>query len=266
MWVKQLFGHEKPVIGMVHLDCLPGAAAYDCTAGLSRVIDHAKSDYENLVLGGIDGVIFCNECDKPYEKEIGKESVAAMTAVVMAVLAGNRAVPCGIDMQWDPMASLAVANATGSLFIRGILCGSFCGDLGFLTPDTAAIAKYRRRIGAVHIKTITNLMPEFSRSIDPRPISLIAQTVSKSALVDAICVSGTMAGQAAALEQLSEIKSVSELPVFANTGVNFETISGIMEIVDGCVVATCLKTNGLSGERVEAERVRRLMSLSVGHD
>lgn len=263
MWMESLFSHPKPIIGMVHLDCLPGAAGYDTSSGLSKVIDHAKSDYENLVSGGIDGVIFCNENDKPYAKDIGKETVAAMTAVVLSVMAGGSAVPFGIDMQWDPFASLAVANATGAHFIRGITCGTFCGDLGLLAPDTARIIKYRNELGANHIKIITNLMPEFSRSIDPRPVSLIAQTVTKSAMVDAICVSGVMAGQAAPYQQLREIKeAVGQFPVVANTGVNFDTIASIFEIADACIVATCLKENGSPGGRIELQRVKRLIELS----
>lgn len=263
MWIESLFSHPKPIIGMVHLDSLPGTAGYDTTSGLRKVIDLAKSDYENLVSGGIDGVIFCNENDKPYAKNIGKEAVAAMTAVVLSVVPGGSAIPFGIDMQWDPFASLAVAGATGAGFIRGITCGTFCGDLGFLTPDTDGIIKYRHELGADHVRIITNLMPEFSHSMDPRPASLIAQTVIKSSLVDAICVSGIMAGQAAPYEQLREIKeAVGQFPVVANTGVSFETVTSILEIADACIVASCLKEKGALGCRIDKERVKRLITLT----
>lgn len=263
MWTKSLFYHPKPVIGMVHLDCLPGSVGYDQSAGLKKVITNAKSDFENLVDGGIDGIIFCNENDKPYKKNMSKETVAAMTAVVLSVTGGDSAVPFGIDMQWDPCASLAIASVTGGSFIRSITCGTFCGDLGFFTPDAAAIIKYRKDIGASHVKIITNLMPEFSGSIDPRPVKLIAQTVIKSSLVDGICVSGVMAGKAAPYEQLSEIKAaVGDFPVFANTGVSFDTAENILKIADACVVATCLKENGAWNGRIEKDRVRKLIELA----
>jgi len=263
MLMKSLFSHAKPIIGMVHLDSLPGAAEYNSSSGLNKVIEHAKSDYENLVSGGIDGVIFCNENDKPYAKDIRKETVAAMTCVVLSVISENHAVPFGIDMQWDPFASLAVASVTGASFIRGITCGTFCGDLGLLAPDTAGIIKYRNELDDNHIGIITNLMPEFSRSIDLRPVSLIAQTVINSARVDAICVSGAMAGQAAPYQQLREIKeAVGQFPVVANTGINFDTVANILEIADACIVATCLKENGHPGGRIEMQRVKRLIERS----
>lgn len=261
--METLFSSRKLIIGMVHLDCLPGSAGYDTSSGLSKVIEHAVSDYENLVAGGIDGVIFCNENDKPYTKDIGKETVAAMTAVVMSVVSGRPGVPFGIDMQWDPFAALAVAYGTGAGFIRGIICGSFCGDLGLLVPDTAGIIKYRNELGANHIKIITNLMPEFSSSIDRRPASLVARTVTKSAMVDAVCVSGVMAGQAAPHQQLREIKeAVGDFPVVANTGVGFETVASILEIADACIVATCLKEDGCPDGRIDMQRVKQLIKLS----
>jgi len=260
MWIKELFNGRKPVIGMVHLDALPGTARYNEKEGLSGVIRNAKLDYDSLVKGGIDGVIFCNENDKPYCREAGPEIIAAMTAVVSTVTYGCRTVPFGVDIQWDVKASLAIASVTGASFIRGIACGTFCGDLGVFYSDTEAIMKYRRTIGAEEIKVLTNLMPEFSITMDARPINLVAQTVLKSSLVDGICVSGVMAGVAAPYTQLKEIKDVvGDFTVLANTGVNFDTVGTILDIADACVVATCLKVDGKSHERIDQAQVQKFM-------
>lgn len=262
MWVGELFGGKKPVIGMIHLDALPGTVLYNEALGLGPVIEHAKEDYHNLVEGGIDGVIFCNENDKPYSKNVGKEVVAAMTAIIHSVIGQSSEVPYGIDVQWDCKASLAVALAVKAAFIRGITCGTFCGDLGLFTPDTLDIMKYRHLIGGDHIKVLTNLVPEFSASLDFRPLSLIAQTVVKSSLVDGICVSGAMAGGDAPYEQLKEIKDVMDgFPVFANTGVNFSSIKDIIAVADACVVATCLKVDAKPYNRIDRDNVTKLMSL-----
>lgn len=262
MWVRELFGGKKPVIGMIHLDALPGAVRYNEALGLNPVIEHAKEDYHNLVDGNIDGVIFCNENDKPYSKDVGKEVVAAMTTIIHSVIGQSSEVPFGIDVQWDSKAALAIALTTGAAFIRGITCGTFCGDLGFFTPDVLDIMKYRHTIGGDYIKVLTNLMPEFSATLDARPLSLVAQTVVKSSLVDGICISGVMAGKEAPYDQLKEIKNVmGEFPVFANTGVDYSNINDILTVADACVVATCLKVDAKSYNRIDRNNVTRLMSL-----
>ncbi|MCL2368511.1 MAG: BtpA/SgcQ family protein [Oscillospiraceae bacterium] len=262
MWIKELFDGRKPVIGMVHLDALPGTAMYDSGEGLEGIIRKARLDYDSLTEGGIDGVIFCNENDKPYCKKAGAETVASMTGVISAVTLGRETVPFGVDIQWDVPAALAVAMATGAAFVRGIACGTFCGDLGIFCPDTEGIMKYRKAMGAEQIRILTNLMPEFSCTMDTRPITLVAQTVPKSTLVDGICVSGVMAGKAAPYDQLTEIKeTVGDFPVIANTGVNFDTVGRILKIADACVVATCLKVDGKSFERIDRARVQKLMEI-----
>ncbi|MGE5613459.1 MAG: BtpA/SgcQ family protein [Bacillota bacterium] len=262
MWIDEMFHNQKPVIGMVHLDALPGTARYDNIGGVSTVIEHAKIDYQNLVDGGISGVIFCNENDKPYSKDVGKEIVAAMTTVIHRVTGGKPAVPFGVDVQWDAKAAIAIALAVGASFVRGITCGTFCGDLGHFTPNAEEIVKYRHAIGADHIKILTNMMPEFSYSLDRRPLELIAQTVSKSSLVDGICVSGVMAGKAAPYKQLRNIKrSVGNFPVIANTGVDFDNVNDILSIADACVVATCLKKDFCSQNRIDRNNVKKMMDL-----
>ena len=60
MWTDDLFGNQKPVIGMVHIQALPGTVLYDGKAGLESVLANARQDYESLAEGGISGVIFCN--------------------------------------------------------------------------------------------------------------------------------------------------------------------------------------------------------------
>lgn len=73
MWLNELFGVEKPVIGMCHLRALPGDPGYDHDGGMDRVLLHARADREALRLGGVDGVLFSNESSIPYLKEVVQE-------------------------------------------------------------------------------------------------------------------------------------------------------------------------------------------------
>lgn len=256
MWMNELCGSEKAVVGMVHLDAFPGAVRYDAARGLTGIVAHAKADYENLVAGGIDAVIFCNENDKPYSKCVGPQVIATMTSVIRQVVGERPEIPFGVDIQWDSKAAVAVAMATDAAFIRGIVCGTFCGDLGFFTPDTEDIVKFRSAIGAEHVRLLTNLCPEFSYSLDKRPLDLVAKTTVKSALVDGLCVSGIMAGTSARYDDLLKVReAVPDLPIFANTGVNMDNVQDILRIADACVVATCLKVDHQPHNRIDRANV-----------
>ena len=260
MWIDEVFGDRKPVIGMVHIQALPGTACYRGDHDLSRIVAQVSEDYNNLVNGGIDSVIFCNEFDKPYSRHVEPHIVAVMTTIIDRVLEHGRRVPFGVDIQWDAKAALAIAMATGADFIRGIVCGTFCGDLGLFTPDAEEIINYKHKIGANHIKVLTNLSPEFSATLDNRPLTLRAQTVIKSCLVDGLCVSGAMAGGIAPYEELNQVKqAVGDFAVIANTGVNFDNVGEILKIADACCVATCLKVDGQSGNPIDRENVERFM-------
>ena len=256
---EEYFNINKSVIGVVQLDALPGTELYNSRQGIYKIVEKAKADYEALLDGGIDAVIFCNEYDKPYSKYVGPHIVSVLTMIINEVIQ-KELVPFGVDVQWDPQAALAISLATDASFIRGVLVGTYCGDLGLYKTDIEALLAYRRKIGAQHVKLFANLVPEFSFSLDERPLTLRAKTVSKSALIDGICVSGVMAGINAELDQLKEVKqAVGDFTVIANTGVNAENIRDILNIVDGCFVATSVKADSESGKKVDPQKVKNLM-------
>ena len=42
MWMKEVFGTDKPVIGMMHLMAMPTDPKYDKAGGIQKVIDRAS--------------------------------------------------------------------------------------------------------------------------------------------------------------------------------------------------------------------------------
>lgn len=60
--LANLFKGPKPVVGMVQLWPLPGAPGYS-GYGMRTIIDHSLRDAEELVKGGVDGLIVENMWD-----------------------------------------------------------------------------------------------------------------------------------------------------------------------------------------------------------
>ncbi len=252
-------GKKKVVIGMVHLPALPGTPLFDAAGGMAHIIDAAMADIEALQDGGIDAVMFGNENDRPYSLKAPGASVAAMSAAVTAVKHAIR-VPFGVNYLWDPVASVAIASATGAHFVREIFTGVYASDMGFWVPDCDAALRARRELGRPDLKLLYNINAEFAASLDTRPIALRARSAVFSSLADAILVSGPITGTAVDQSDLRKVReAVTEVPVLANTGVTDANVADVLALADGCVVGTFLKVDGKTWNKVDPARVRRLM-------
>ncbi len=154
----------------------------------------------------MDGLLFCNEADLPYQLGVGPEAVAAMAAVIGAV---RREIsrPFGVNLVWDPVASLAVARATGASFVREVFTGVYESDLGIMRPDFGAIGAYR----AGHRRAATSRCSPTSRLSSPaRPgaaRSPSGRPARRSSASDALLISGAITGEPTDLAQLRAAKA-----------------------------------------------------------
>jgi membrane complex biogenesis BtpA family protein len=259
-WLMEAFKTTKPIIGMIHLPALPGTPLYDERSGIAAVVDNARRDLDALQAGGVDAVMFCNENDRPYELEVGPEIVAAMTRVI-AEARSALSVPFGVDILWDPMAAVAVGHATGASFVREVFTGTYAGDMGLWSGQGAKYLRFRRNIGAGNLRLLFNIFPEFAAWLGDRPIEVVAKTTVFSSLADAVCVSGQTAGTEVSQETLEKAKGVlPDTPVFANTGVRIKNVEKILRVADGAIVGTSFKTEGVTWNHVDAERVKEFMT------
>ena len=100
----------------------------------------AAQDVIHLLNGGVDGILFYNEDDRPdsFKADFGAGVVVSRVITELR----PRDVPFGVDFLWDARAPLAVVTATGAAFIREVVTGVYESDMGLWSPDPAAI--YRR--------------------------------------------------------------------------------------------------------------------------
>lgn len=258
--LERIFSCKKPLIAMVHFPALPGRCRYDKEKGMKGILDSLKYDLEALQKGGVDGVMFCNEGDLPYTFKIGQAEIAGMAAAI-GELKKDIEVPFGVNMLWDPIASIAVANATCAKFVREVFTGAYESDMGIFNPNCAEAFDFRKNIGAEDIAIFNNISPEFSNTLAGRSIAERAKSAEYMG-VDALLISGPAAGRELDIEQLRETKAaVKNIPVLANTGVRFENIEKLLKIADGAIVGTDLKVDGYTWNKVDPERVKRMVEL-----
>lgn len=258
-WMRELFGVEKPIIAMCHLQPLPGDPNFDSAGGMQKVVDMARHDLHALQNGGVDAVMFSNEFSLPYLTRIEPVTVGAMARVI-GELKSEITVPYGVNCLWDPIASLDLAMAVDAQFIREIISGVYASDFGLWNTDAGATARHRARLGAGHVKMLYNIVPEAARYLADRDIASIAKTTEFNCRPDALCVSGLTAGAETDTEVMKVVKdAVKYTPILCNTGCNINNIERQLSVADGAVCATTFKVDGVFENPVDESRVKAFM-------
>jgi hypothetical protein len=225
---------------------------------VEAILRGAEADLAALQAAGVDAVMFGNENDRPYELKVDTASTATM-AYVIGRLRDQISVPFGVNVLWDPMATMALAAATGAAFVREIFTGTYASDMGLWAPDAGAARRYGARLGA-DVATLYNVSAEFAGSLDPRSLPDRARSAVFSSIPDAVLVSGAITGEAARMEDLEAVKRVlPQTPVLANTGVKHATVAEVLRIADGCIVGSALKVGGDTWAAVDPDRAKDFM-------
>jgi hypothetical protein len=252
--LKNLFGTAKPVIAMMHAGALPGRPRHDLAQNLKPIRDALARDLAALQAAGVDGLLFCNEADLPYRLQTGPETAAAMAALT-GELKNEIHVPFGIDIVWDPAASLAVARATGACFVREVFTGVYESDLGLMQPGDKAHQQ--------DVAVFANITPEFASPLGNRTTTERARGAVFRG-VDAILITGPITGLPTDLAQLRAARqAVPGTPVLASTGVTAGTIKRTLEAADGAIVGTHLKHDGVTWNPVDPIRAAAFMAAAT---
>ena len=258
MWMKELFGTDKPVIGMMHLMAMPTDPKYDLEGGMQKVIDRARADLHALQNGGIDGILFCNEYSIPYTDNVRPVTIACMARII-GELKSEIKVPFGVDVAADPYKVFDLAAAVDADFLRETLSGAYAGDYGIQSYKMGEIERHRVEVGCRKTYTLATLVPEGARQISERPIGEVAKTITSALAPSALLVYGIAAGNAIDSSMVAKAKEAVDTPVFASNGVKAETVADTLSIADGCVVGTWLKVDGKFYNPVDEARVAELM-------
>lgn len=258
-WTEEMFGVPKPIIAMCHLRAMPGDPDYDPPKGISWVIENARRDLTALQEGGVNGVMFSNEFSVPYLTKV--EPIVTVTmARVIGELKDLISVPFGVNVLWDPFASLDLAVATDALFVREIFTGVYASDFGIWNTNCGAVVRHQHAIHGQKVKLLYNIVPEAAAYLADRDVAEIARSTVFNGKPDALCVSGLIAGAQTSVSTLQKVKeAVPQTVVFANTGVSLANVEEQLSIADGAVVGTTFKRDGYVWNEVDKARVQAFM-------
>lgn len=260
-WIKDTFGTYKPIIAMCHIRALPGDPYFENDAGMDKVVELARQDLYALQDGGVDAVMFSNEFSLPYLNVVRSETTAAMARVIGELMSDIK-IPFGVNMLWDPYATLDLAAATGACFVREVMSGVYASDFGLWNNKAGEIVRHQKHLGLIgKVKMFYNILPESAVYLADRDIVEIAKSTNFNHKPDAVLVSGLTAGIETDTQVLKKVKdALPETCVFCNTGCRVDNIERQLSVADGAIVGTTFKKDGKFENFVDRNRVIEFMN------
>ena len=229
---------------------------------MAAAVSAAVNDARTLVDNGMDALIVENYGDVPFTAgRVEPATIAAMTVIANEIRRAHPATPLGINvLKCDARAALAIACAVGARFIRvNVHAGAVVADQGIVQTDAYGTLRDRRLL-AVEIAIFADVQGKHAVPLAPVDIEQQAHDLTERGLADGLVVSGRATGEATPIEEVKRVRSaVPDVPILVGSGVTPETAPDLLSVADALIVGTSLKRDGLVGNPVDPQRVRRLV-------
>lgn len=259
---SQLFGRRSAVvIGMVHVDALPGTPKHNQT--MSQIITKACKEASIYKQAAVDGIMIENMHDTPYlNQEIGPEVTAAMSAICCEVKRVAPDIPCGIQiLAGANKEAMAVAKACSLDFVRveGFVF-SHVADEGLMNSCAGELLRYRKSISADNVLIFCDIKKKHSSHAITSDVNL-AETAKAAEffLADGVIVTGTSTGAPANHMDMLEVKKSVNIPVLIGSGVTLENVQTYIQ-ASGMIIGSYFKESGHWCGDVEFNRVKSFMA------
>ncbi|MCC6629996.1 MAG: BtpA/SgcQ family protein [Chloroflexi bacterium] len=262
--LRAIFGRTLPIIGMIHLQPLPGAPRF-AGGSLAPVLAAALADARALRDGGVDGLMVENHGDLPFSKpdEIGHETVAAMAALVGPIMR-EADLPVGINVLANgARPALAVARATGAAFVRvNQWVNAYVANEGIVEGPAARALRYRSAIKGDDIRIFADVHVKHGAHAIVADRS-VAEQARDAVFFDAdvLIATGQRTGDATDTGEVATIQRAGGLPVLVGSGLTPVNAATLLTVADGAIVGTAVKRDGVWWGPVVVERVRELMAV-----
>lgn len=265
--MQDVFPNEKSVIGMIHVAPLPGTPRH--SSSLHAVLEKARVETRILAEAGFDAVLIENMHDVPYlNGGVGPEITAAMTAVGVAVrdewqaargCSADQPVPFGVQiLAAANREALAVALACEAAFIRvENFAYAHVADEGLMpVADAGPLLRFRKQIGAEHIKIFADIKKKHSSHAVTADVSLEeAARTAEFFGADAVIVTGTATARPTAVEDVATVRAAVQVQVAIGSGLTPDNLPALWPHADLFIVGSYLKRDGLWSNPIDPERM-----------
>lgn len=258
--MKTLTNKDKSMIGMIHVQALPGTPKNKLSMKEIRLI--AVSEAQLLKESGFDAIMLENMHDRPYlNRIVGPEIISAMTYIISAVR-DTVNLPIGIQiLAGANKEALAAAHICGCQFIRveGFVF-SHIADEGIMSSDAGELLRYRRLIGADNVRVFADIKKKHSSHSITADVN-IAETANAAEFfgADAVIVTGIRTGLYPSKNDLADSRSGCSLPLIVGSGTNPDILPQIWDLADGFIVGSYIKDHGIWSNPIDPLRAKQII-------
>lgn len=262
--MERIFGAPRALIGMLHLDALPGApqASHPVEAIATRAVAEARVYRDH----GFTALIIENMHDRPYLKGAVDPATVEAMIVVGRAIRHEVNLPLGVQVLAAANAqALDVAHACGAAFVRveGFVFGHVA-DEGWIDACAGPLLRHRRAIGAQHVAIFADIKKKHSAHAMTADVSLEETAeAAEFSLADGVIVTGTATGRATSPEEVQRVAAATALPVLAGSGVTAANLASYAA-AHGLIVGSAVKRNGIWSEPLDPARVAAVAAAFTG--
>jgi len=258
---KKLFEINKAVVGVIHVDALPGTPKYkgDVESIINKAVNEAII-YKN---SGIDAIAIENMHDIPYlKRNVGPEIISLMGIIGREVKKESQ-LPCGIQiLAGANKEAIAAAHSAGMDFIRSEgFVFAHVADEGIIESDAGELLRYRKQIGAEEILIFTDIKKKHSSHSITSDVD-ISETAKAAEffLSDGVILTGTSTGKETDIDELKKVSDVVNIPVLIGSGITADNIEKYYPVADAFIIGSYFKQGGYWRNEVDADRAKALMN------
>ena len=265
---QSIFGRDRALVGMVHLQALPGSprAALSAREIARRAVDEARM----LEAAGFDAILLENMHDAPYlAREVGPETVAAFARAACEVRAAVSA-PLGVQvLAGANRAALGIALAAECAFIRaeGFVFAAVADEGILERADAGPLLRARRALGAdaERIAILCDIKKKHSSNSITADTSLAEHAHAAEFFgADGVIVTGAATGFTTPIADLEAARLACGIPVLAGSGTNAANVRGVLAAASAAIVGSDLKKDGRWWNEPDPARIESFMRAARG--
>jgi len=248
--------NSKLVIGMIHLDALPGTPKH--SGNINQIIEKAIAEADTYKSAGLKAIMIENMHDVPYLNNSSGPEITSTMAIIAYEIKKRTNLIVGIQVLASAnKEAIAIAHSANLDFIRAEgFVFAHVADEGTTEANAGNILRYRKQIGADNVMVFTDIKKKHSSHSITSDVSIVETAkAAEFFLSDGIIVTGSSTGAEADIDELSAVKLNSKLPIIIGSGVTAENIDRYYNLADAFIIGSYFKTNGNWENEIDETRV-----------